>query len=153
MAKQVKANPKPKLSQVIDEERKKITVRGEFGVSSLVDVTKRRLDGDLSLIGIDTYDAAQSAVRSYLESRRPDWTQPAFDWYADELLIPFDENGNEVELKFATGVHLAGYADIRFAGFQSFMKAQNAFTKHFKWLTTNLKTGETLGQLMKRKIP
>jgi hypothetical protein len=154
-----KANPSPKLNDVIEEERKKITVLGEFDTASLTSAVKKRLDGDLSLIGLDTSDVAQKSTRSFLDGRRPDWKQPGFGWYQATLLIPFTgepnedgivTQGKEVELQYATLKHLEGYAEIRFAGLQAFMKAEKLFKNQFKWIKDNLQDGENLGDLMNR---
>lgn len=154
-----KANPKPKLNDVIEEERRNITVLGECDSAELWQAVKRRLDGDLSLIGIDTTDVAKKSTRSFLDNRRPDWNQPGFAWYESTLLIPFtvesDEGGaivggKEVELQHATLKHLESYAEIRFEGLRAFMKAEKLFKSQFQWIKENLREGETLGDLMSR---
>lgn len=154
-----KANPKPKLNDVIEEERQRIAVLGECDSADLWKAVKKRLDGDLSLIGIDTTDVAKRSTRTFLDSRRPDWNQPGFAWYQATLLIPFtvesEEDGiivggKEVELQYATLKHLESYAEIRFEGLKAFMKAEKLFTNQFKWIKNNLREGETLGDLMNR---
>jgi hypothetical protein len=145
---------KPTLIEVAMTERFALEKNGVSKNSEVVSAVEKRIYADVTLTGIDFRSMAQSAVTSEVNSRRPDWMSPGFDWYQRDLLIPIDEemNGTQVRLELATSEHLDHYYEIYIKEFDNRKAAEKAFKRAFGWIQTNIVGSNNLGEAMTKKF-
>jgi hypothetical protein len=144
-----KRNRKLTLQQISAMERAALEQDGVSNDLDVIDAVEKRIYSDLSLTGINFRSLAQTAVAAEVKSRRPDWSQPGFSWFQDDLLIPIDEKGTQVRLTLATEAHLNAYKEIRGQHFGAYAKAEEYFHSHMEWIQENIAGYATLGELMR----
>jgi len=122
---------------------------GKTSQSSVVDRWIDRLHADASLLGLDFRAHAQADVEKFFNARKPDWSQPIMDCFADRLWIPYNRDGDKVLLLKATKEHWEAYTRIQGDNNKIQTQSYSNFEAKAQWVKEHWKPNhKTIGDVV-----
>jgi hypothetical protein len=135
------------ISQVAAQEiLKAVDAERIYTLETHAELITKRIEGDLTLLGVDISQIGRDAAQSFAENHRPNFHQQdeeqqtafPFYWYQPESIIPIDENGTQVFLAWCTMEHWTAYKTIRNKKLKQFQDAEAGFRAADAFMTMNM---------------